>query len=181
MKTTIVLFISLLSLSAFAKEKEKTAVHRQHGAHQHGAGTLGVAFEGAKGRLEFKIPSDSIVGFEYTPKTDKDKKTKTDQLAKLEKNIADMVVFDAGLKCVITKDKVEVVKDEAESKEAHAEHSDTFATFDVLCAKSPEGSKIVFNFQKYFPKIQDLDVQIIAGNIQKSVEAKKNNTSIELK
>lgn len=177
MKALILIVSIVTSIQVLAKGK----VHREHGAHRHGAGTLGIAFEEMKGRLEFKIPSESVISFEYTPKTEKDKKTKEIQLMKLETNIADMVSFDASLKCQVTKDKIEVVKDEKESAEAHAEHSDTIATFNVSCDKSPIGTKIVFNFQRYFPKIEDLDVQIIVGNIQKSVEAKKNGTSVELK
>lgn len=178
MKNLVFILLSLLALNSFSKEK---GPHREHEAHQHGAGTLGIAFEENKGRLEFKIPSESIVGFEYTPKTDKDKKTKESQLAKLEGQIANMVVFDSALKCQITKDKVEVVKDEKESAEAHAEHSDVIANFNVGCEKDPVGTKITFNFQKQFPKIRDLDVQIITGSVQKSVEAKKNGTTVDLK
>jgi hypothetical protein len=55
------------------------------------------------------------------------------------------------------------------------------AMFDVTCLKSPAGSKITFNFQKIFPKINDLDVQILVGDLQKAVEAKKNGTTVELK
>jgi hypothetical protein len=73
------------------------------------------------------------------------------------------------------------VKDEAESKETHSEHSDTIAMFDVNCVRSPAGTSITFNFQKVFPKISDLDVQVIVGDLQKAVEAKKNGTTIDLK
>ena len=173
----IIILSLLVGLTVSAKEK----VHRENGAHLHGAGSLGIAFEETKGRLEFKIPSDSIIGFEYTPKSDKDKKIKQTQLEKLEKNISEMVAFAPDLKCRISKDKIEVVKDEQESKETHSEHSDTFATFDVKCEKSPADSKIVFNFQRFFPHIQSLDVQIIVGNVQKSIEVKKNNTAVELR
>jgi hypothetical protein len=167
----------LLGLTATAKEK----MSREHGAHLHGAGSLGIAFEENKGRMEFKIPSDSIIGFEYTPKTNKDKKTKQAQLEILEKNISEMVVFNSAIKCQIIKDKIEIVKDGGESKEPRAEHSTTFATFNVKCDKPPAGTKISFNFHKFFPRIQDLDVQIIAGSIQKSIEVKQSNVSVELK
>lgn len=184
MKTLVLIIVStFISVQSLAKEKS----HREHGAHHHGAGTLGIAFEETTGRLEFKIPSESVIGFEYTPKTEKDKKTKETQLAKLENNVAGMVVFDSSLKCQILKDKIEVIKDEQEAAGAHghhrhhAEHSDVLATFNVNCEKSIVGTKMIFNVQKYFPRVHDLDVQIIAGPVQKSVEAKKNGTSIELK
>ncbi len=180
MKTIFLAFTLFLCLTAFAKDKTVSTKlkHREHGAHAHGAGTLGIAFEGLKGQLDFKIPSVSIIGFEYTPKTEKDKKIKLQQLAKLENNISEMVQFTPNLHCVITKDKVEVIKDEKESQEAHAEHSDITAIFNINCAQSPAGTELTFNFQKHFPDINDLDVQIIVGDIQKSIEAKKNGTRI---
>lgn len=179
MKTILVLISIALTTAAWALNKKSNGhEHREHSAHQHGAGTLGIAFDGLTGQLDFKIPSDSIIGFEYTPRTEKDKKTRLRQLALLEKQIAQMVVFDSSRGCVITKDKVEVVKDEKESNEMHAEHSDTVAVFNVTCVQALEGSKITFNFQKYFPRINDLDVQIVVGDIQKSVEAKSNGVSV---
>lgn len=173
MKKLVFIYISFLALSAFSKEKDH---HREHGAHKHGSGTLGIAFEEAKGRLELKAPSESIIGFEYIAQKEKDKKTQESQLAKLEASISEMVSFESALKCVVSKNKIEIVKDEQE-----ANHSDTLAVFDVVCEKAPIGSKITFNIQKFFPKLQDLDVQIIAGNVQKSVEARKNGTSVEIK
>jgi len=177
MKNILFAVTFCLTLTAFAKKEE----HRHHGAHHHGAGTLGIAFDGLNAKIEFKTPSDSVIGFEYTPKSEKDKATKKMQLDKLESKIAEMIVFDPSAKCQISKEKVEVVKDEAESKETHSEHSDTIANFNVTCEKSIVGTKIVFNFQKFFPKLSDLDVQVIVGDIQKAVEAKKDGTTVEIK
>lgn len=176
----IFFWISILSSSlAFTKPAEHK--HREHGAHEHGAGKLGIAFEGVNGKLDFKIPSESIMGFEYAPKTEKDKKTKAESLALLENKISAMVVFESSLNCKISKEKIDVVKDEEEAKETKAEHSDTIALFNVVCEKSPAGSKISFNFQNFFSGIKDMDVQIIVDNVQKSVEAKKSGTIVELK
>lgn len=185
MKLVILGFGLLLCLTSFAKEK-----HREHGAHVHGAGTLGIAFDEAKGTLEFKIPSESIFGFEYTPTKEKDKKAMKDGLEKLETKISEMVVFDSSLNCLITKEKLEVVKEKHDGEDAdhdkkqdehHGGHSETVAIFLVKCDKSPVGTRIVFNFQKFFPRIKDLDIQVLAGAVQKSVEAKKNGASVEVK
>ena len=174
MKKSALFLCLLFSISSSAK------VHREHSAHQHGAGTLGIAFENLQGKIDFKIPSDSIIGFEFTPKSEKDKKIKAAQLSLLENSIAEIVQFSKDIGCKITKEKIEAIKDEAESKELHAEHSDVVAVFSVNCLKSPLGSKIVFNFQKYFPRISDVDVQVIVGDLQKSVEAKKVATELDL-
>ena len=160
-------------LTSFAKTKENRA-HREHGVHAHGAGTLGIAFEGTSGRIDLKITSESIVGFEYAPKSAKDKKKRDTALLTLEKNISEMIVFDPSLNCRISKEKIEIV---AESEK----HSNLVAGFGVACGKSPVGTEIVLNFQKQFPNIKDLDVEVVADNIQKSVEAKKNSTRLLLK
>lgn len=167
----LLLAFIFLSFAVSAGEKH---THREHSAHAHGAGNLGIAFEGAKGQIDFKIPSESIFGFEYVAKSEKDKKKRDEGLIKLETKISEMVVFDSSLNCKITKDKIEVV---AES----IKHSNAVAAYNVVCDKSPVGTEITFNFQKQFPKIKDLEVQVIADNVQKSVEVEKNNTKLLLK
>jgi hypothetical protein len=42
-------------------------------------------------------------------------------------------------------------------------------------------TKIIFNFQKFFPRLKDVDAQIIVDSLQKSAEIKANGTSVELK
>jgi hypothetical protein len=170
MKTFFLVGSLFISTLTFAK------VHREHAAHKHGSGTMGIAFDGATGQLDFKIPSESIFGFEHEAKSEKDKKAKTEGLEKLETKITELVVFDPTLNCKFAKNKLEVVP-EAE----HSGHSETIANFTVTCDKSPVGSKMTFNFQKYFPRIKDLDVQVLAGDLQKTVEAKKNGTTLDLK
>lgn len=170
----IIIFILTVSLSIFAKETHKSNQHREHSAHAHGAGSLGIAFEGVKGQIDFKIPSESIFGFEYVAKSEKDKKKRDEGLVKLETKISEMIVFDSTLNCKITKEKIEVVSESAK-------HSETNATFNVTCDKSPIGTEITFNFQKHFPGIKDLDVQVVADNVQKSIEATKGNEKLLLK
>ncbi|MEK6627225.1 MAG: DUF2796 domain-containing protein [Bdellovibrionota bacterium] len=164
-------FVAILFLSCVAVAHEK---NREHGAHAHGAGTLGIAFEGTKCSIEFKIPNETLFGFEYKAKSAKDKKKRDDALSKLESKISEMLVFDSSLNCKIEKNKIEVI---AESDK----HSSTMAVFSIICDKSPLGTEITFNFQKQFPKIKDLDVQFIVDNLQKSVEVKKNDTKLFLK
>lgn len=159
----------LLTLFVFAQ----TPKHREHSAHAHGSGKLGIAFDNNKGSVDFHIPAESIIGFEHTAKKEKDKKTKADQLSLLENKISEMLVFEKSLNCQISKEKVEV--------SSEGEHSDVQANFNIICEKSPKGTSVVFNFQKYFKKIKDLDVQILVDDLQKSFEANKTGSSILLK
>lgn len=173
----LMIIVLLFSLTTFAKKE----VHRQLGQHAHGAGTLGIAFDGGRAKLNFKIPSDGIIGFEYTPKTEKDKATKKAQLEKFEANISSMVEFDPSLNCKFKKESLDVIKDQDESKETHSEHSDIFAVFNIECDKAPVGTKITFNFKGVFPKVNRLNVQVLVGDIQKSVEVEKDGTILDLR
>jgi hypothetical protein len=168
MKIVFLICITV-SFPIFASE------HREHAAHVHGSGSLGIAFDKNIGKLEFKIPSESIFGFEHTAKSKQDKEIESKGLLTLENKFSEMVVFDPSLKCQFKKENIQVVKED------HGGHSNTVATFSVNCNKSPVGTFITFNFQKFFPRIKDLDVQILADAIQKSIEAKNNGTVLELK
>lgn len=171
---TLTIFTTVIT---FAKSEK----HREHAAHAHGAGKLGIAFDNNKGSIDFRIPAESIIGFEHTAKSVKDKKKQLDQLSLLENKISEMLVFEGSLNCKFSKEKIETIKDEEESKEAHSEHSDIQANFSIQCDHSPKGSKLIFSFQKYFPKIKDLDVQILIDDLQKSFEANKSGATLLLK
>jgi hypothetical protein len=162
---------TLFCNSGHAAEKYE---HREHGAHIHGAAELSIAFEGLLGKIEFKSPSDSVVGFEHVAKSTADQKTKDNAFKKFETNISEIISFDKSLKCQILKDKIEMLTDSDN-------HSNTTAAFTAKCEKSPVGSKITFNFQKFFPRLKDIDVQILVDAIQKSAEIKTNGTTLELK
>lgn len=161
MKKIVLTGLLSFGLSLWATEKK---IHREHATHEHGAGHLGIAFEGKIGKIEFKIPSESIFGFEHEAKNKKDKALKIQGLATLENKIADMVVFEPQLKCLISKEKIEVKQ--------NGKHSETLANYNVVCAQSPLETAIEFNFQKYFQGIKDIDVQVIVDNLQKSTELK---------
>ncbi|HEY8270649.1 MAG TPA: DUF2796 domain-containing protein, partial [Pseudobdellovibrionaceae bacterium] len=127
MRVYLIFAALLLSLSTPAAENHK---HREHRAHLHGSAELSLGFDGIQGKIEFKSPSDSIIGFEHMAKSSADKKIKDEALKKFETKISEIISFDRSLKCQITKDKIEIV---AESDT----HSDTTATFTAKCEKSP--------------------------------------------
>lgn len=148
---------------------------RHENAHEHGSGNLGIAFEGAVGKMDFKIPSESIFGFEHEAKTEKQKSAQKAGLKALSEKIESLIVFDPALKCKVSIDKVEVVREKKSS------HSETVAAYGVKCDKSPLGTSIIFNFQKEYPKIKDLDVEVVVDNLQKSMEVKNLGAKLELK
>lgn len=171
MKSFFALPILFLSCSLCAAEKNQ---HREHGAHVHGSADLSIAFDGPQGKIELKSPSEGFFGFEHVAKSAADKKAVDQAFKKLETQISDMVRFEKNLNCQFSKDKFDV---NFEGKN----HSDTTAAFFVTCDKSPAGSTITFQIQKHFPRLKDVDAQIIVDSVQKSTEIKNDGTSVELK
>lgn len=147
--------------------------HREHAAHVHGSARLEIAFEDLKGRVEFKAASDGVVGFEHQAKSAKDKKILQEALAKMEK-MDRMVQFDSTLGCSFKRDKVEMVRESNQDS-----HSNIVATFDVLCQKSILGSQLKVDFSP-FPNLRDIDITVLVGGLQKSVESKGKPLSIHL-
>lgn len=76
---------------------------REHKAHAHGFGEMTLAFEGTKGELEFKVPGESVFGFEHKPKNEGEQKKVDQALENIEKKITKAVSFDKDLDCNLTK------------------------------------------------------------------------------
>ena len=165
---TILLFVTPLS----AKEKTK---HRHHHAHEHGSAQLSIAFDGLKGRIELTSPADSIIGFEYVAKTAKDKETLMNAVKIFNDDFSKMVQIDSKLGCTFTVDSIEQKMESKSSK-----HSDFKANYNIVCLKNIIGSKIVFNFSK-FDKLNDVDVTIIADQLQKNFEISNKEITVDLK
>jgi hypothetical protein len=174
MKSLLFLFVSVLAISASAKNK----AHREHEAHEHGAATLAIAFDNSKGKVEFKGAAEGVLGFEHQVKTEKDKKTVADAVLKFEKGIAQMVAFDASLKCQFQKEMIGSVPEKGHA--GSGEHSEWVANFTVACEKSPVGTTVKIDFSG-IKGLHDVDVTVLAEGIQKSAEFKKAPVSIELK
>ncbi len=163
------MFYFLIILVSFCAQAGK----HQHKAHAHGAAKIGIAFEGLSGKITFESPGESIFGFEYAAKTEVDKKKQAAALSQLENEISQIVVFENQLKCVFSKESIAVKQD--------GKHSELEASFTVTCEKDLANTSLIMNVQKTFPKLKNVDVQILVGEIQKSLAANKNGVKIELK
>ena len=180
MKSFLVVTLTFWGLNTFAAETPtitKTSTthgHREHKAHDHGAGQIGIAFDGTDGKIDFDIPAESIIGFEYEPKKLADKKKLSDSLQTLRSKINDMIVFDSKSKCEITAQSVEVERSEEK-------HSEIEAQYSVKCLQSPVGGTLTFKLHSQFKRIKKLQVQVAIDTLQKSAEVSKDGQKIELK
>jgi len=160
----------LLSLAALSLHGQ----HRTHKAHEHGHAKLNIAFESTTGSpvgsVELESPADSIIGFEYAAKTPADKAKQEKALATLKARFGEMVVLPAG--CKMTPAKVEVHLD--------GQHAEVHAEFNVKCAGPIAGKSISFGFSKVFPKIDDVEVQLLAGSQQTKLDVEKDKGTIQI-
>ncbi|MEN0059160.1 MAG: DUF2796 domain-containing protein [Bdellovibrio sp.] len=157
--------VLLLSAMVFAA--------KEHGAHVHGAGRASLAFDGKKGKIELHLPAESIFGFEYEARSAQDKKKKEKALSDLETKIAEMIVFPAEMKCEIKKEIFEVNQGK--------NHADIEAEFNVNCEQPLTEKTIAFHFQKTFPRLKKVQVELLADSVQKSMEVTKNGETLDVK
>ncbi|MNL63942.1 hypothetical protein D3C87_1881130 [compost metagenome] len=94
-------------------------------------------------------------------------------MTKLEEKMSEMVVLAPELKCEIKKEISEVIQSK--------DHGDVEAEFNITCEQPVVGTTIRLQFAKVFPGIKKAKVDVIAGDIQKSVLVKKGGESLELK
>lgn len=177
MSKFVFIFLTVVSMNLNAGYNKKHESHHKHdhNAHVHGAGTLNIAFDELKGKVEFKSSAESIVGFEHEAKTDKQKNQLQKQIEKFEIKLSEMISFSSDLSCIWSKEKIEVQRNLEEKN-----HSDFVAIFNVTCTKSPLNSSLKINFFE-FKKIKDLDVTVLIDTVQKSAEYKGKPIIFQIK
>ena len=148
------------------------------GAHEHGVARLDLSIEGSEGALQFRAPAAEIYGFEHAPRTEEEMARREAGLRAVRERIAEAVRFAPELECSIS------VRDVADDHGAHGHddhgahghddhgahghddhgdhsHSDVEATFDITCAGPLAGSRLTLAFDRVFPGIVDVDLQVV--------------------
>ncbi len=153
------------------------------GAHEHGSIKIGLAIENNTAEIDIDGPAESFVGFEYSPKTTKEKKIFTDAQNQWVKNFNSLITFDKKLNCRVLEASFE---QELEAKEAHKTenkeagvHSDIEAHAKINCKTPIAGSLLTISLKKTFKNIKKLSVEII-GTETKSIEITQESQTIKI-
>lgn len=162
-----ILIVCFLSGSVWAKK------HSQQSKHEHGHAEVSIAFELGHAMISLDTPAESLLGFEHEAKSESDKKKEADVYQRIESHFSEVIVFDPKLKCQFLKDKIK--------RKIQGHHSDIHVSFHVQCEKEPTGTSVTFHFQKYFPGLKEVKVQLITEKIQKGIDVEKNGVSLEVK
>ena len=166
--------------------------HRQHGAHEHGAGMLDIAQEGDALHIELDSLAVNIVGFEHAPSNKEDHETLERALARLRggaglfalTEAAGCRLVDANVQTPLA-DHDEDEQDPAEQKH-HAErerrheheegyeheetHADITAVYRFTCAHPEALDGVDVQLFDHFPMTERLRVQYITEEHQGAVE-----------
>jgi hypothetical protein len=96
---------------------------RQMEAHEHGAGTLNIAFENNLIAMELEVPASDVVGFEYAPTTDADKAVLDAALGQLARPL-DLFAFGASTGCAVIEANVARVAEGHDDDQGHDDDDD---------------------------------------------------------
>ncbi|MBC7429179.1 MAG: DUF2796 domain-containing protein [Bacteriovorax sp.] len=174
------LLLSLLLVSNIAHSETHG---RRLGAHVHGTIKIEMAVEGKSVDLSIDGPAESFVGYEYTPKSAKEKKAWAQAVATWNKQLlSKLFIFDKSLGCKINSASFRQEMDEEENKDAKKEagiHSDINAEAKVTCAIDLAGQSLVVALKKNFPKIKKLAVELV-GTETKTIDINSDEQTIKL-
>ncbi len=153
--------------------KNKIEHHHEHGAHVHGSAKLNIAFDKLQGRIEFKSSAEAVLGFEHEAKSTKDKNKLSQVTLVFEKEIEKMIQFQSSSECKITNEKASMIIEKG------SRHADFEANYTVICHETIRGTSLTFDFSQ-FQGLKDIDVTILADDLQKSFEIEKSPFKMEI-
>lgn len=163
----------LATPAAFGKEKMKKKQH----VHDHGRGALSVAAEDKSLALDLDTPAESIFGFEHAARTEAEKKALAEGLATLRTNALELFQLPAALGCKVTEAKVETALERGGTS---GEHADVRGEWDFTCDKPVVGATLMLGLMQTFPRLKQLDVQILSGTKQLKKTVKSADEALSL-
>lgn len=162
MKSLLFSLLMLFSSNVFAGK----SLH----AHEHGSISLEATVEGKEATFSIDGPAEAFIGFEYLPKSAKEKKVFEDAKNLWTKNFFELVSFEKAAECKIAESTFEQILEEKEAK-GKAVHSEIEASAKVTCVQDLKGEKVTINLKKHFKNIKKLKLELI-GNETKSIAIK---------
>jgi hypothetical protein len=184
------LFISVLSTFALVVNKGTAAEQRHAEAHVHGVAEIDIVVGGKRVIVEFRTPTEGLMGFEHEARTDAERKKRDAAMKIINDRFNELVILDKKIGCTWRTIKARIVRGkghdtqneqrEADNRKQSGEHSEVQATHTFECERSPVGTKATFGVSKLFPNIHEIKVQVLSEAKQLGVTIKKDKGEIEL-
>tara|TARA_Y100000817_G_C16745022_1_gene494254 strand:- start:120 stop:773 length:654 start_codon:yes stop_codon:yes gene_type:complete len=94
---------------------------RQKDSHEHGAANLMLVIEGDKLQIGIEVPSDSLIGFEYFPKSQSDRRSFNEAI-KILSDPSKIFSTPDDAECILTGLNVSQTLFSGESEDGHGDH-----------------------------------------------------------
>lgn len=140
-------------------------------SHVHGALQMGIAVEKNEVEVTIDGPSESLLGFEHSPRNEKEKKIYAKAESLWKNNLASFVVFESQLQCKITESNFKQHLD--------GNHSEIEASAKFQCIKEISPSTVTVSLKKAFKHIKKLSVDVVSDKTQR-IEITAESKSIKL-
>lgn len=125
-----------------------------HAAHKHGEAQVSVAVDQGKVMLKIEFTQESLVGFEYAPKTDAEKKALADAQKKVTSS--NLLAWEKDLGCKESSSDVKVVYE--------GEHAEVKFHGEYACTALGKGKKLTFKVKEVFPKVAKVHVEFVPAD-----------------
>lgn len=151
-------------------------------AHQHGVVQLDVAVEPTRLTLELDSPLDDLVGFERAPRTDAERATVEQALARLR--AADQLFrIDSAAGCTLGKVTLQAPVlglGTATPAAGKSEHADLNARFEFNCQAGQRASFLEVELFTAFPRMKRVNLQLVLPRGQMKASLLRPATRVAL-
>jgi hypothetical protein len=179
MKRILVCLVLGICVWAFAPDAGRA---HEPGAHVHGAAAMNLALDGRNVDIELETPLDNVLSFEHTPKTAAEKQ-EVREMAETLRRAEALFLFPAAAGCELKEVALESEaiseellsgKDGGDSINSEG-HADLDADFSFVCRNPLAITRIEVALFKYFPRLNEIEVQMVTPAGQKSAELTARN------
>ena len=147
-----------------------------HAGHRHGSASLNVSVDGAL-QIGLDGPADNLLGFEHAPRNDAQKKTVA-RAEQLLRQPAQLFELPPGAECQAQPSEVEMKLPAAGSGETHSEVEAQWRWEGARPAALAHVD--VGKLFKAFPRLKQLDVQIVTPSGQAAAVHKPGAPRVKL-
>lgn len=166
--------ISVASLLSFILFSLSPIIAMAHGPHVHGKGELSLIIEGDIAKGHFRTPMDSLLGFEYAAKTEKQKKSVRDLQEQL-KNPFVILTPPLAAGC----QPIRQALSSALFESGHSQtHSDLDYEFEFKCSDMQQFKSADITALASFKRLTEVRIQLVTASQQKAFTVKKRSSRI---
>ena len=155
-------------------EHEEDGTRREHGAHEHGAAELTIAWSGNALVVDLHSPAYNVVGFEHAPATEAEQERMDSSLEILQEG--NLLVLNPEAECTVVEAAVSSELEEEEHADGEEEvdeevHSEISVSYLFECQR-PEAVESLDAAELFaqFPNFEKIQTQWISDTNQSAKE-----------